>query len=111
MIIINVVSTHARFGVKIAGGTVLSPLPESIPIVTFLLLTMTRGALPICVQQGIVNIAHDILPQCIEAVPIVAARPRYCLIPLEGGIMLSQVCLTAISFHSAWQGSTRLTMQ
>lgn len=70
MIVVEVMRAHAWFIIEVVRRPFLSPLPQSIPIMTLLLLVMSRVSMSPSFEQSVVNIAHDILPKCIEAVSI-----------------------------------------
>lgn len=67
---------------------------------THLLLIMSCVSLSPSLQQCVVDVAHNILAQRVEAVQIVRMRPVPRFVPLERGVVLSQIHLCPISFIS-----------
>jgi hypothetical protein len=63
---------HTWLNIEIARRTFLCPLPQPIPIMAHLLLIMSSISLAPSMQQCVVNVAHYVLPQCIETMEIVA---------------------------------------
>jgi hypothetical protein len=72
MIVPNMPDPHTWLNIEVARRTFLCPPPQPIPIMAHLLLIMSSISLAPGMQQCIVNVAHNVLPQRIETMEIVA---------------------------------------
>lgn len=104
MIIVKMVRAKARFIVEVARSSVFRPLPQPIPIVTFLRLVVARISMAPSMQQCIINIAHDVLPQRVHAVPVMALCPVSCLVALHSSVVLTYGCLELLSAPGEMHG-------